>query len=161
MAGERSPVWDPLARGVLFGLSLTTRKEQIVRAMFESIAFGSRQLFEIIEEQTNQRIDSFLSVGGWAAIDPLNQIKADITHKTIHAVEQTETAAIGAAILGGIAAGVYRDFSHALELTPRLIRKSYKPSLQNLKEYENRYMIYKSLYHRLKDLFPLAAQYTR
>jgi len=155
MAGERSPVWDPFARGILFGLSLTTRKEQIVRAMFEAFAFGSRQLFEIIEENFHQRIESFISVGGWAAINPLNQIKADITHKTIHAVEHTETAAIGAAILGGIAAGVYRDFSHALELIPRPIRKSYKPNSQKFKKYEHRYEIYKSLYPRLKDLFPL------
>ncbi len=155
MAGERSPVWDPRARGVFFGLGLTTRREHLVRALFESCAYGSRQLLEIVETLTGDRFNRILSIGGWSEIDPLNRIKADITERTVDALDISEAAVLGAALLGGMASGVYATFHDASASIPKTVRKTFIPDSSHAIWYEKRYSIYTSLYPRLRDLFSI------
>ena len=153
MAGERSPVWDPHARGVFFGLSLHTKRDQIVRAVFESAAFGNRQLIDIAEGMTGTRIADILSIGGWSMVDDWNRIKADVTGRSIHSLDCTEAAVAGAALLGGMVAGAYSSFIEASSKVRKKIRASFAPDFAVRASYEKRYSIYTDLYPRLKDLF--------
>lgn len=153
MAGERSPVWDPRARGVFFGLSLNTRREQLVRALFEACAFGSRQLLEIVEGMTDSRMEKIMSIGGWSAIDSWNRIKADVTGREIAALDVSEAAVAGAALLGGMASGVFSSFREAADRVPKKCRRVFTPDSGSREWYDKRYEVYTSLYPRLGELF--------
>ncbi|MDF2951676.1 MAG: sugar kinase, partial [Anaerocolumna sp.] len=83
MLGERSPIWDPYARGVFFGLSLYTTRKELNRSIMEGCGYGLRQLAEIAEKVTGQKITKFASIGGGAKSEVWAQIKADITGKDI------------------------------------------------------------------------------
>ena len=155
MTGERSPVWDPLARGVFFGLSLSTRREHLVRALFEACAYGTRQLLDILESMTGDKLDRILSIGGYSAIDPWNRIKADITGRVVEALNISEAAVVGAALLGGMAARVYASFHDAAMNIPKNVRKTFLPDHSYDPWYERRYTIYTSLYPRIHDLFKI------
>ena len=83
MLGERSPIWDPYARGVFFGLSLQTKRKDMNRAVMEGCGYGLRQLSEIAERVTGKKMTEFVSIGGGAKSETWAQIKADITGKDI------------------------------------------------------------------------------
>ena len=83
MLGERSPIWDPYARGVFFGISLQTTRKEMNRAVMEGCGYGLRQLSEIAERVTGREIKEFTSIGGGAKSETWAQIKADITGKDI------------------------------------------------------------------------------
>jgi xylulokinase len=153
MSGERSPVWDPRARGVFFGLSLNTKREHLVRALFEACAFGNRQLLEIVEAMTGNRIDTILSIGGWSSIDGWNRIKSDVMKRRIKALDVSEAASAGAALLGGMAAGLYESYHEAAKRVPKSVRKVFNPRSAYSEHYEKRYSIYTDLYPRLRDLY--------
>lgn len=84
MLGERSPIWDPYARGVFFGLSLHTTRKEMNRAIMEGCGYGLRQLVEIAERVTGNKIESFTSIGGGAKSETWAHIKADITGERYH-----------------------------------------------------------------------------
>jgi xylulokinase len=82
MYGERSPIWDTDARGVLFGLSLATRKADIVRAIMEGAAYALRHNIEVAA--ADGFAPSMLAcVGGGARSAVWNQIKADVLQRPI------------------------------------------------------------------------------
>jgi xylulokinase len=153
MAGERSPIWDPRARGVFFGLSLHTKREHLVRAMFEACAYGNRQLLEIVERMTGEKTEKILSIGGWSAIDIWNQIKADILGRKICALDVSEAAVAGAALLGGMASGVFSNFHDAAARVPKIERKVFTPNSTYKKFYDKRFSVYSALYPKIRDLF--------
>ncbi|MFA6508162.1 MAG: FGGY-family carbohydrate kinase, partial [Treponemataceae bacterium] len=153
MAGERSPVWDPRARGVFFGLSLHTKREQIARAVFESCAFGDRQLIEIAESMTGTKIDEVLCIGGWSMVDDWNKIKADVAGRAFCSLDLPEAAVVGAALLGGMASGLYSSFADAAGKVEKKARKRFTPDPAFRASYDKRYSIYTDLYPRLKELF--------
>ncbi|MGQ9781861.1 MAG: xylulokinase, partial [Nitrososphaeria archaeon] len=80
LAGERSPIWDPYARGVIFGLTFNHKRGDIMRSAYEGITYAARQNLEAIEG-AGMRIDELKIVGGGAKSVTWNQIKADILEK--------------------------------------------------------------------------------
>jgi xylulokinase len=170
MAGERSPVWDPFATGVFFGLSLDARREHLIRAVLEGCAFGTRQLLGIAEEVLGSAVSDILSIGGGAKIESWTQIKADVTGRTFTVVDVNDAAAVGAAMLGA-AAGGYLDpgdvgkecgsaaqagRADRVRVPPgpnRRVWKRFAPNRTGRTGYDRRYAIYLELYPRLHDLF--------
>ena len=69
MMGERSPVWDPKARGVFFGLSLNSTRDDLVRAVLESSGYGLRQMMALAQEITGHKITAFSAIGGGSRSD--------------------------------------------------------------------------------------------
>lgn len=153
MAGERSPVWDPYARGVLFGLSLHTKRGHISRAVLESVAYGDRQLLDLAEGITGTSIGRVLSIGGWSMVDDWNRIKADATGREIVPLELAEAAVAGAALLGGMASGVYPSFAEAASRVEKTARGSFAPDAAVRGAYDRRYAVYSGLYPSLKGFF--------
>ena len=98
MMGERSPVWDPYARGVFFGLSLKTTRREMNRAVLEGCAYGMRQLIEIAEKLTGDKMVSFSSIGGGAKSRVWRGIAAGVFGCPVVCPADTEAGARGAAL---------------------------------------------------------------
>lgn len=155
MMGERSPVWDPLAKGVFFGLSLKTTRREMNRAVLESCGYGMRQLIEMVEEVTGEKITSFSSFGGGAKSKVWAQIKADITGRDIAVMDMNDMAPVGAALLAGVGAGVFKDVYEASGKVKKTTFMDIKHSEQNRSVYDKRYQVYTNLYPRLKELYQI------
>lgn len=122
MAGERSPIWDPSAKGVFIGLSYDKTKAHLFRAVMEGCAFALQHNL-LTAEQSGVRIDTLHGVGGAANSILWTQIKSDITGKRMLIPSVDSSAALGAALLAGVGVGVYRDFVEATERTIRVQRE--------------------------------------
>ena len=110
--GLGAPHWDPDARGALLGLTLDSRPEDVVRAALESVAYQTRDLMAAMIEDgaaaaagkppTDVRVDGGMVVNDWMC-----QFLADMVELPVERPSVTETTALGAAYLAGMAAGVY------------------------------------------------------
>jgi len=152
MSGERSPIWDPHARGIFFGLNLKTTKNDLIRAVLEGGSYGLKANLEVAEELLGREVKAIAVVGKGGKNDFWAQLRADITGKEIRVLQFHETAVLGAAMLGGLAAGVYSDYKDALRAAVKGYR-SYFPNYQNKDIYTATYRLYKSLYPSLKECF--------
>lgn len=128
MLGERSPIWDPYARGVFFGISLQTTRKEMNRAVMEGCGYGLRQLSEIAERVTGREIKEFTSIGGGAKSETWAQIKADITGKDIKILDMNDMAPIGAALLAGVGAGIFKDVYEAADKVEKKVYKVIRSS---------------------------------
>lgn len=153
MMGERSPVWDPYARGVFFGLSLKTTRREMNRAVLEGCAYGLRQLIGMVESVTGEKLTSFSSIGGGAKSRVWAQIKADVTGRDITVLDMNDMAPMGAALLAGVGAGVFRDVYEASDKVEKAVFMEVKHSDAHQKVYDQRYQVYTHLYPQLKELY--------
>lgn len=120
LAGERSPLWNPDARGVFFGLSAETSLADMARAVYEGVCLSLRHIQSVIEGQ-GVRIRRVLLAGGLSRNDLLNRLKADITGKRLAPLEDFELTTAGAAAIAGRALGWYAspEEARAVLLRPR------------------------------------------
>ncbi|HUT36503.1 MAG TPA: FGGY family carbohydrate kinase [Planctomycetota bacterium] len=113
LQGERTPIWDPLARGCFFGLSATTTRADLARAVLEGTALALRQVIECLESVVGSPVDEIRAVGGGTRNALWNQIKADVLRKRLAILEFQETSSLGAALLGAMGVGLHETFSSA------------------------------------------------
>ncbi len=107
--GLGAPHWDSSARGIVSGLTRATTRSQIVRAALESIAYQTRELIEAMQADAGESLPELRVDGGAASNDFLMQFQADILGCRIARPADTETTALGAAYLAGIATGFWRS----------------------------------------------------
>jgi glycerol kinase len=107
--GLGAPYWDPDARGAMFGLTRGTGLAQIARATLESICFGVRDVIDAMAADTGSTLDVLRVDGGAAVNDTLLQLQADILGVPVERPASTESTALGAAYLGGLAIGFWKD----------------------------------------------------
>ncbi|MHB1133613.1 MAG: xylulokinase [Chloroflexota bacterium] len=157
LAAERSPIWDPYARGVLFGLSVAHQRGDILRALLEGVALSVRHNLHIMEEALSGRAERLNIGGGCARSDLWNQIIADATGRTIVRLRASETETLGAAILAGVGAGVYQGFGAVREHTLHFERE-FVPNAANAALYDELFTLYRQLYEDLRPRFAAAAQ---
>ena len=150
MSGERSPIWDPNAKGVFYGLDFGKTKGHVIRSCMEGVAYSLKHNLDVAEK-AGAYVKELLAVGGSANSALWMQIKSDITGKPL-AVPFSDTATtLGAALLAGVGVGVYEDFEDAVAQTVKITRR-YEPNMENHKIYEKNYETYLALYENLKDL---------
>ncbi len=152
MAGERSPVWDPDAKGVFIGLSYEKTRGHLIRAVMEGCALALQHNLKTAEE-SGVPVQVLHSVGGAANSVLWTQIKADITGKPFKIPSSDAAAALGAALLAGVGSGVYRDVEEAVQRTVRISREQ-TPNREHRHVYRQVYDVYLETYQRLKDIFP-------
>jgi L-ribulokinase len=147
--GNRTILADADLTGAIFGLTLQTTREEIYRALLESIAFGSRRIMDNFEEH-GLVLSEIVACGGIAERSPLMmQLLADTSGRRVHVPEIAEIPARGAALFGAVAAGVFDDIGSAIEATrPKTVR-TYEPDLEAKKTYDRVYEIYRTLYEFL------------
>jgi glycerol kinase len=108
-AGLGAPHWDPYARGTLIGLTRGTTAGHIARAALEGIAFQVADLAAAVERDAGQPMTELRADGGAAANNTLLQFQADLLQMPVVRPTITETTALGAAYLAGLATGVWKD----------------------------------------------------
>ncbi|MDD2970703.1 MAG: xylulokinase [Lachnospiraceae bacterium] len=150
MAGERSPIWDPDAKGVFYGLDFSKTKGHMVRAAMEGVAYSLHHNLKIAET-TGAKVEELRAMGGSANSLLWTQIKADITGKPIVVPASDTATTLGAAILAGVGVGLYRNFDEAVKKTVKMTRK-HQPDMDKHALYEKNYETYIELYSDLKGL---------
>lgn len=154
MAGERSPIWNPHAKGVFYGLDFSKTKGHMVRACMEGVAFSLRHNMETAEK-AGAKAEILRAMGGSANSLLWTQIKSDITGKTM-AVPASDTATtLGAALLAGVGTGFYKDYEEAVAQTVKVTRK-HQPDLEKKAVYDKNYETYLELYRSLSGLMKKA-----
>jgi xylulokinase len=151
MMGERSPIWNTDARGVMFGLSLATSRSQIIRALMEGAAYGLRHNLEVAEE-TGIRFEALRSVGGGSRSAVWCQIKADVLGRPIAVPAVSLGASLGDALLAGTGIGAYTDLVSATRLMDQPLTL-YQPREAVSAHYDAVYPLYRQLYSANEALF--------
>ncbi|OIN14028.1 glycerol kinase GlpK [Oceanisphaera psychrotolerans] len=125
--GLGAPYWDPYARGTLMGLTRGVNRNHIIRAALEAIAYQSRDVLEAMQEDSGLRLATLKVDGGAVANDFLMQFQSDITNARVERPKQTETTAMGAAFLAGLAVGVWQSTD---ELANKFsVDREFKPNM--------------------------------
>lgn len=106
-SGLGAPYWDMYARGAIFGLTRGTQKAHIVRATLESLAYQTRDVLNAMEGDSKIKLKTLRVDGGACANNFLMQFQSDILNTTVDRPKITETTALGAAYLAGLAVGFY------------------------------------------------------
>lgn len=107
--GLGAPHWNMYARGTMFGLTRGSNRNHIIRACLESIAYQTKDVIDTMEEDTGIQIASLKVDGGASANQLLMQFQADILDKPLYRPIVSETTALGAAYLAGLAVGFWKD----------------------------------------------------
>lgn len=150
LCGERSPVFDTRACGLFFGLNMNTRKADMVRAVYEGVAYGMQQIYKIGSERWSISPEYVKCVGGASKSALAVQLRADVLDKQIRTIESGNTAAYGAAMLGAMAAGIYTDFAKVPCIAD--YGKIVEPNPENVSFFTKHSEIYCQLYPNLKEL---------
>jgi xylulokinase len=149
--GMLMPQRDLSAKGVFFGVGLDTKMPHFVRAIFEAVAYMLRENIELIEE-LGVDAKRILSLGGGSKSPVWLQIKADVLGKEIVNMENAEAASLGAAILGGVAVGLFGSLEEGFEIG-NSIHRSFKPDPVVVQKYQKGFIRYKQLYEHVKPMF--------
>lgn len=150
MSGERSPIWNPYAKGVFYGLDFSKTKGHMVRACMEGVAFSLRHNLEVAEKAGAQ-VKVLRAMGGSANSLLWTQIKADITGKDVVVPASDTASTLGAAILAGVGVGFYKDYEEAVSLTVKETRR-HQPDPSRKEVYDKAYRTYRELYDSLKHM---------
>ncbi len=155
--GERSPIWDPDARGVIFGLTLHHAKEHVYRSILESVAYSMRHIIETSKFDITENSKCFLT-GGVTNSKLWVQIFADVTGIPVVYSKENIQARVGDALIAGIATGLFKDYSEINNwiATPETVH----PNTNNYAIYTKYFLQYKKLYLSLKDNMKSIAELT-
>lgn len=155
MAGERTPLWSSIARGVFFGLSYSTTRADILRAIMEGCAFAVYDNLQIAEEH-GATVGEFLGAGGATQSAVWCQIKADIYGKPFIVARCLDGSEgghdLGLFALAAYAVGLRKDIGACVsELLPT--RQVFEPSMENHALYQELFSVYRSVSRKLMDDF--------
>ncbi|BAC44426.1 glycerol kinase [Malacoplasma penetrans HF-2] len=125
--GLGAPYWDSSSRGAIFGLERGTKREHIVKATIEAIAFQSNDLLSAMQKDIGKKINIMKVDGGASNSNYLMQFQSSISDVTIMRPTNIETTALGAAYLAGSASGFWKSIDELKKLNP--IDKSFRPGL--------------------------------
>uniref|UniRef100_A0A832I852 Glycerol kinase n=1 Tax=Pseudothermotoga hypogea TaxID=57487 RepID=A0A832I852_9THEM len=145
--GLGAPHWDMYARGAIFGLTRGSKKEHIVRAVLESIAYQTRDVVEVMCEECRTELKTLRVDGGASKNNFLMQFQADILNVPVERPKVNETTALGAAYLAGLAVGYWGSMEQ-IESQWQLDRK-FVPNMDE-KEREELYKGWKKAVERAK-----------
>ena len=134
--GLGTPYWDNDVRGTMFGLTRGIKKEHIVRAALESIAYQSKDVIETMKEESHIQLDHLFVDGGATANQFLMQFQSDMLKTDIMIPRVKETTALGAAYLAGLAVGFWKNKESIKKL--HSIAQTYYPMMSQ-EERQNNY----------------------
>jgi glycerol kinase len=147
-AGLGAPHWDPLARGMIIGLTRGTNKAHLARAAQEAICFQSLEMLKAMDRESGASMDLLRVDGGACADDLLMQIQADLLQMPVERPELIETSAFGAAALAGLAVGFWENKEEIKSM--RTVGRIFEPQISS-DEAEARYARWMNAVERCKD----------
>jgi len=150
LLGERAPHWDSNSKGVFFGINITHKRENFLRALLEGVIFGIYSVGKALEETTGN-INTIYATGGFARSNLWVQMLSDVFNKKVVIAESYESSCLGAAVLGMKAIGLINNIEEVENLVPT--SKTFIPNKKNHEIYMKTFDIYERLYLKLKDEF--------
>lgn len=147
-SGERTPIHDAEAKGVVFGLNLTHTRGDIYRALFEGIAFGTRHVFETYD-QVGSPPASIYAAGGGTQNAVWSQATSDISGRTQILRQKTIGASYGDAFIGALAIG---DVTRSDIQKWNPITHEVRPRAEYADLYDKRYQVFRGLYEQTRSL---------
>jgi xylulokinase len=151
LAGERAPLWDPMARGAFIGLTLNHGRAEMLRAVAESVGFAIRDVVEVMEE-IGLSVQDLRITGRPARSREWNQIRADITGRRILVPEAEDSDLAGDVCLALAALGEYGSAAEASEAIVR-IGSVCEPVAERTRLYDELFALYRESYRGLKAVF--------
>jgi len=151
LLGERAPFVNYNASASFFGVSRTSNQDDFSRAVFESTAYVTNDLIQLIEGQ-GVPVRSLTVSGGLARFDLISQIKADVSMKPVNVVENFESTSIGAFILVAIADGKYNNLKEAASAVVK-VRMVIQPSEKNHQIYRECFSLFKEINQSLNGIY--------
>lgn len=145
-SGALSPFYDSSAQGTLHGLNLSTSPGQIVRGVYEGIAFLVRANVEVMSK-ISRPVEELRIFGGGSRSDQWCQIIADVTERTVSTLQTSECASTGAAILAGLGGGVFQGLEQPFAYIRT--RRSFEPDQSRFELCRERYAEFQDLRGRL------------
>jgi xylulokinase len=153
LRGERSPRWNPSARGAFVGLTASHSRADMIRAVMEGVAYNLKIIRDALRSQGTP-IEEMRIIGGGAESQLWRRIFADIFQETLWVPELREAATtLGAAVIGGVGIGLFEDFDVIEKLNP--VKFSEKPTTDSkiLDRYEDMYRQFNKIYDLLCPVF--------
>lgn len=156
LLGERSPRWNPRARGAFIGLTVRHTRADMVRAVLEGVTMNLRIILEAFTSQGAQ-IDAMRVIGGGARGRFWNQLMADVYGVPVQRLAILEEAtSMGAALAGGIGVGLYKDFS--MSQTMNAVAETFQPNPAAGAAYAKIYPIFEAAYQALLPVYDQIAE---
>jgi L-ribulokinase len=143
--GNRSVLVDHHLSGVIVGMTLATRPEEVYRALMEATAYGTRVIVEAFEA-AGVPVEEFVVAGGLKRNAALMQIYADVLRRPVSIAASDQAPALGAAIHAAVAAGAYRDVPEAAAVMGRAVTAAYAPDPARARVYDLLYAEYRELH---------------
>jgi len=144
-SGNRSVLVDHELSGLVVGLTLTTKPEQVYRALLEATAFGTRKIVETFQK-SGVEVNEFIVAGGLLKNKFLMQLYSDATRLPLSTIASDQGPALGSAIHAAVAAGEYANIREAAEAMGKSNRGVYQPNESASKEYDKLYSEYEILH---------------
>ncbi|MEK4534089.1 gluconokinase [Peribacillus sp. FSL K6-1552] len=159
LAGERAPLWNPDVRGSFFGLTLSHRKEHMIRAALEGVIYNLYTVFLALTECMDGPVTRIQATGGFARSSVWRQMMSDIFESEVVVPESYESSCLGACILGLYANGEIDSF----EVVSEMIGNTHKhtPKDDSVKEYRQLLPIFINLSRILENEYTQIANYQR
>ena len=149
--GERAPVDDPTVRGGFHNLSLSTTGDELIRAVYEGVAYNSRWLLDAVERFARRELGPLAFIGGGAKSSVWSQIHADVLGRPIRQIADPQHANVrGAALIAFVALGL----ADADDLAWRVpVAREYEPDPHHRARYDDLYRAFRDLYKRNRTLY--------
>ncbi len=158
LLGEKTPIFDPLARGVFAGVMLHHTRAHLFRAVLESVCYGFRHHLELLLA-SGRPVTRVLAADGGSRSAIWMQMAADVTNQPVQVIAGEAASALGAAFVAGIGAGVIDGWDTIERFIERGQR--FEPQPDAVAAYNTGYAIYRDLYARLQPVFPTLARLDR
>jgi len=150
--GERAPINDCYVRATFLNLSAEHTREDMLRAVYEGVAYNIRWIVEIVEKEFKLPLPQLRVVGGGAKGKPWMQIMADVTGRKIETVsDPQEAGAVGAALIAAVGLGIYPDFESLKKVIK--VDRVFEPQPANSDIYNSLYGSYHEVYDSLRNFY--------
>jgi len=159
LAGERAPLWNPDVRGSFFGLTLSHKKEHMIRAALEGVIYNLYTVFLALTECMDGPVTRIQATGGFARSELWRQMMADIFDSEVVVPESYESSCLGACILGLYATGKIESFEVVSDMVGSTF--NHTPKEEATAEYKKLLPIFISLSRVLEDDYTKIANYQR
>lgn len=148
--GEKTPIFDPTARGVMFGLTLSHTNGHIFKAILESVIYGFRHHIEVLKDMGYEP-KQIMATNGGAKSKFWCQIAADVLGKRITSYPSHPGSALGVAFLAGMSVGIFTKWEQVRDFLTEY--RVFDPNPEAVEVYNKSYQIYRNIYKQLKPSF--------
>jgi len=159
LAGERAPLWNADARGSFFGLTLSHKKEHMIRAALEGVLYNLYTVYLALIEVMEETPSTIKATGGFAKSEVWRQMMADIFDTNLIVPESYESSCLGACVLGMKAFGEIEDFSIIEEMVGTT--NEHQPNETNVMTYQQLITIFINLSRSLEERYAEIATFQR